>query len=161
VPTKLESTITSKKVVDLGKHGSPQRLPLPHVVGAQGQAHAAPAQLGQEREHGLVSLEPGEVTLAELGELDALPQLVGDAPHELGLGDFAAFEGVQGVLAGALGGRRHRPPEVGEGGFAALGEGVQRVHQRRGQHAAEVADDRAGAHAASGAGARTASSYWP
>ena len=73
---------------------------------------------------------------------------------EIGLGDSADLELIQRVLAGPFGQPVHRLGDLLEGHARLLLPVHERVDQRRRQHPAEVADDRA-LQAASAGSSRT------
>ena len=144
-------------LVELGQLGAPERLPLAHVVGQQRGAQAAAAQLGQVADHRRVRLDPLEVEVAQARQVEPGVELLLEPARELGLGDLAALEHVQRVLAVGLGGALHRAAELLERHAGLLLVGEEAGRERGGEHPAEVADDGAD-HAAAGGSTRTISS---
>jgi hypothetical protein len=64
------------------------------------------------------------------------------APQELGLADAPELQLEQRVGAVARRRGRHRAPDLAEGDAEVLLDGGEGVEERRGEHAAEVGDER-------------------
>ena len=102
-------------------------------------------------------VEALEVERAQPREVEAGLEVALDPVAELGLGDLAALEHEQRVVAVLLGGEAHRLAELLERDAGLLLVGEEALLQRRGEHAAEVADQDA-SHAAAGGSLRSISS---
>src|SRR5215204_5121817 len=150
-----------EELVDLAELRAPERLPLANVVREQRGAHAVAAQLADELDHRRVRLEVREVEAAQALQVEVVLEVTLHPRAKLTLADLTALEHEQRVVAVLLGGVGHRPAELPAGHPGLLLIGEEAVLKRRGEHAAEVADERPFAHAAAGGSARTISSYAP
>ena len=121
------------------------RLPLLDVVGQQRRPVAVPPDLTDQVDHRHVRVERLEEGQPEVAELRPVPEDrlegVRHLRGELVVGDAAAFELEQGVLAGLLGGAAERLGEVLRRDPDRVLYCHERLDERGGQDSTEVRDD--------------------
>ena len=129
-----------EQLVDVGQLRPPQGLPLAHVVGQQGGAKAAPAQVANQVDHRLVAMQVVHKDAAEGLEIDAPAELRLEHLHVAALADRSLLELEQRVAAVGAGQALHRRADLLGRDAAAFSVRGQGATQRRRQHAAEVRD---------------------